>query len=159
MIVGITGHRPTLLGGYKIPNTTFNFLVSETEKFLIETKADKIITGMCIGYDQWVAELAIKLKIPFIAAVPFIGQELLWPKESQQRYRTLIDHADQVEIVNPGGFASWKMQARNRWIVDHCDLLLAAFDGSSKGGTFNCVEYAKESSKNIKLINPKEASK
>jgi uncharacterized phage-like protein YoqJ len=156
MIIGITGHRPKTLGGYNIPNPTYNFVLSETEKFLRQSEATKIVTGMCIGYDQWVAQLAMKLHIPFIAAVPFIGQELLWPKENQTLYRKILSQADQVEIVSPGGFASWKMHARNRWIVDHSDVMLAAFDGS-KGGTFNCIEYAKEQKKQIKIINPLEA--
>lgn len=158
MIVGITGHRPKILGGYKIPNPTYRFIVSETEKFLTENKATKIITGMCIGYDQWAAELAIKLKIPFIAAIPFIGQELLWPTDSQLAYRKILSQAEHVEIVSPGGFASWKMHARNRWIVDHSDVMLAAFNGT-KGGTFNCIEYAKEQNKQLKIINPLEATK
>lgn len=158
MILGVTGHKPNKLGSYKIPNPTYNFVMAETAKTVLEYKPSKIITGLCIGYAQWVAELAIKLNIPFIAAVPFMGQELLWSKDAQSTYRQLLHHADVVEVVSPGGFASWKMQARNQWIVNNCTLLLAAFDGSP-GGTYNCLDYAKEQDKKIKIINPLEARK
>src|SRR6478752_3152397 len=35
----------------------------------------------------------------------------------------------------------WVYQARNKWMVDHCDMVVAYFDGSS-GGTNNCINYA-----------------
>jgi len=155
MIIGVTGHRPAKLGGYKVPNNTYKFVMAETAKIVAECKPDKIITGMCIGYDQWVAQLAIKLKIPFIAAIPFVGQELLWPKDTQAHYQDLLAYAEQVEVVSPGAFASWKMQARNQWIVNNSDLIIGAFDGS-KGGTYNCLEYSKEMNKKIRTINPLE---
>jgi uncharacterized phage-like protein YoqJ len=44
--------------------------------------------------------------------------------------------------VSPGGFTSYAMQIRNEWMVDHCDLLVALWDGSP-GGTGNCIRYAK----------------
>jgi len=156
MIIGVTGHRPNKLGSFKIPNPTYNFVMDKTLSIIKEYKPTKIITGMCIGYDQWVANLAIKLKIPFVAAIPFLGQELLWPPDTQKYYRKLLSHAAQIEIVSAGAFASWKMQARNQWIVNNSDLIIAAFDGS-RGGTFNCIEYAKENNKTILTINPLEA--
>lgn len=156
MILGITGHRPKAIGGFKIPNPIYSYIMLETEKIICEHRPEKIITGMCIGYDHWVAELALKLHIPFVAAVPFIGQELLWPPEVQVYYRNLLSKADQMVVVSPGGFASWKMQARNQWIVNNSDVLLAAFSGK-QGGTYNCVEYAKAQNKIIKIINPFEA--
>ena len=159
-VLGVTGHRPNKLGGYSTPNPIYNFVVSETEKFLLKHKPSKIITGMCIGYDQWVAELAIKLQIPFVAAIPFIGQESLWPSAAQNHYKDLLAQAEHIEIVNKGGFASWKLHARNRWIVDHSSVVLAAYnDVSHSGGTYNCLTYAKEKNRSITIINHLEADK
>lgn len=154
MQLGVTGHRLSKLGmGYTIPNAMYSRILQESEQIILTIKPDKIITGMCIGYDQIIAELALKLNIPFVAAIPFVGQELLWPKDIQECYRSLLAQAEHIEVVNPGGFASWKMQARNKWIVDHSDVLLALFAGI-KGGTYNCIEYAKEIQKPIKIIDP-----
>ena len=155
-ILGITGHRPNKLGSYKIPNPIYNYIVSESKKAIHLIKPSKIITGMAIGYDQIIANLALELNIPFIAAVPFTGQELFWPPDSQEQYRDLLSKADDLVVVNKGGFAAWKMQTRNEWIVNNSDMMLAAFDGT-KGGTANCVEYAKTKNKSVKIINPLEA--
>ena len=41
-------------------------------------------------------------------------------------------------------------------MVDNCDLLIALWDGKSKSGTTNCVNYAKNKlKKDILIINPK----
>lgn len=152
-IIAGTGHRPSNLGGYKIPNPVYNYVFEETSKILLDKKPAKVLTGMAIGYDQMLAEACIKLQIPFIAALPFLGQELWWPKETQKHYHSLLEHAEQVEVISAGGFASWKMQARNKWLVDNCNLLVAAYCGT-KGGTHNCIEYAKEIKRNILIIDP-----
>lgn len=158
MIIGFSGHRPTNLGGYKIPNPTYDYVVSRTTEALKELKPNKIITGMAIGYDQWVAEIAIKLNIPFIAAVPFLGQELLWPKSSQEYYQKLLAHAERVEIVSRGAYASWKMQARNKWIVDNSNSMIVAYNQNIKiGGTFNCVSEIQEQKKPLIIIDPTNA--
>jgi uncharacterized phage-like protein YoqJ len=44
------------------------------------------------------------------------------------------------------------MQIRNEWMVDRCDKLIAVWDGS-KGGTGNCVDYAKSVNKDIFRID------
>ena len=46
-----------------------------------------------------------------------------------------------------------KMQTRNEWMVNHCDKLIAVWNGSD-GGTGNCVNYAKSINKEIIYINP-----
>ena len=86
MIAAFTGHRPNKLGGFKIPNPIYNFINDEITRTLTDLKPKKVITGMALGVDQWAAEVCIKLGVPFVAAVPFRGQELYWPEESRKRY-------------------------------------------------------------------------
>jgi len=96
---------------------------------------------MALGWDQALAQAAVDMKIPFDAAVPFVGQESRWPAESAKRYRSLLSQARNVTVVCDGGYAAWKLQRRNIWMVDHCDAVLALWNGSD-GGTANCVRYA-----------------
>jgi uncharacterized phage-like protein YoqJ len=70
---------------------------------------------MALGVDQDFAEICIQLGIPFTAAVPHLGQEVLWPEESQNKYRGLLGQAAQIVIVSPGGYAAWKLQKRNEY--------------------------------------------
>jgi len=43
----------------------------------------------------------------------------------------------------------------NEWMVDNSSILIAIYDGSKNGGTFNCIEYAKNKGKEIIVIDPK----
>lgn len=152
--VAFTGHRPDKLGGYKLPNSTYLYVCQQIEKTLIEVKPDRIISGMALGVDQWAAFIAWKLKIPFLAAIPFINQESMWPEQSRKTYHALLKVASEQVIVSEGAYSAEKMQIRNAWMVDHCDKLIAIWDGTP-GGTGNCVKYAQAVGKEIIFINPR----
>ncbi len=154
MIVAFTGHRPDKLGGYELPNPTYLKVCKDIDRTLKELKVEKVISGMALGVDQWAASIAIKLGIPFVAAVPFLGQEGMWPNQSKKIYKFLLDKAGEIVIVNEGGFTAKKLQLRNEWMVDNCDVLIAVYNGDDKGGTANCVRYAKEKKKEIVFIKP-----
>lgn len=155
MIVGFTGHRPDKLGGYKVPNPTYIKVCQKIDTTLRDLQPEKVISGMALGIDQWAANIAYKLGIPFIAAVPFEGQESAWPQPSQKAFRLLLKRASEIVIVSPGGYAPAKMQIRNEWIVDNSNKLIAVWDGSP-GGTGNCVNYAKSKNRDILFINPRD---
>lgn len=160
MIIGITGHRlGKYLGGYTFPNKvtdkvtkllrrTFN----ELSESILEPNLT-IITGMAIGTDMIAAQLAVDMELPFIAAVPFIGQEKVWPEEHQKQYKSLLKKAKEVKIVSEGGFAGWKLQKRNEWIVDNCDVLVAVWHHTQPAsGTYNCLKYARSIKKDTVII-------
>lgn len=154
MIVAFTGHRPDKLGGYQLPNDTYLKVCKDIDKVLRELKPEKVITGMALGVDQWAAMVAHKLHIPFLAAIPFERQEEMWPESSKKIYRLLRKLATEEVVVSDGKYSADKMQTRNKWMVDNCDKLIAVWDGS-RGGTGNCVEYAKSINKDILYINPR----
>lgn len=153
MIVAFSGHRPDKLGGYNLPNPTYVSVCQKLEAILKELKPDKAISGMALGIDQWAANICIKLGIPFIAAIPFIGQERVWPAESQRIYKILLVRAAEQHIVCEGGYAAQKLQIRNEYMVDNADLVVTVWDGSP-GGTGNCVAYAEKVKKPIHRIIP-----
>lgn len=148
MTVAGTGHRPNKLGGYS--KQAFNKLIAIVESWLRVNKPDHVISGMALGWDQALAQAAIYCNIPFTAAIPFKGQELAWPKKSQEYYHFLLSRANTVKIICEGGYSPNKMQIRNEWMVDNCDKLLAMYD-ETPGGTANCIAYA--NSKGVEIIN------
>lgn len=152
MILAWTGHRPDEIGGYE-PNPTKDRVEEHIIDLLKFLKPEKCIVGMALGVDQMVAEACIKLGIPFIAAIPFKGQESVWPEAAQNKYRDLLSKAAEVVVVCEGPYAPWKMQKRNEWMVDHGDALGAVWNGSD-GGTANCYKYAEKVEKTIYLIDP-----
>lgn len=155
MIVAFTGHRPDKLGGYHVPNPVYNHVCQQIEKVLIEFQPEKVISGMALGVDQWAAYIAYKLNIPFMAAIPFEGQETAWPAKSQQTYQKLVKLASEQVIVSAGKYSGLKMQIRNEWMVNQCDKLIAVYNGDISGGTFNCIQYAKNVKKDIYYIDLK----
>lgn len=155
-ILAGTGHRPNDgLGGYLIPNPIYTYVYQQTEKILLQEEPDKIISGMALGFDTIIAQLAIKLNIPFVAAVPFKGQECKWPQASQDIYHDLIKQASEVVVVCDGGYSVQKMQWRNEFMVNECNKLLACWKQSKQyGGTYNCIQYARSINKEIIIIDP-----
>ncbi len=142
----VTGHRPNKLGGfdYRITNRLYHVALEA----LMEHWPAEVITGMALGWDQAIAEAALTLKIPFIAAIPFEGQERLWPPAAQDRFRSLRLKAASEVIVSLGGYEVAKMHTRNEWMVDRSVGVIALWDGSS-GGTGGCVQYAKLTGKPV----------
>lgn len=139
MIVAGSGHRPEKVGGYS--KEAQEVLVKIARDWLVRHNVSRVITGMALGWDQALAQAAQRLAIPFVAAIPFKGQESAWPKESQALYHRILEDAYDIVYVSEGGYAPWKMQDRNKWMVDNADAVVALWDGSD-GGTGNCLRYA-----------------
>lgn len=154
MIVSFTGHRPNKLGGYNLPNPTYLHVCKQIHKVLREINPDKVISGMALGVDQWAANIALRLGLPLVAAVPFVGQEKAWPEKSQKIFNILLGKASEYHIVSEGDYTAQKMQIRNEWMVDRADTVIAVWDGTP-GGTGNCVKYAESKFKKIIFINPR----
>lgn len=150
MIVAATGHRPEKL----FPELPREAAYSDEARTDLVDFAFKIIrdrrqgdllmiSGMALGWDQAVAEASLKLGIPFIAAVPFVGQEKLWSGRQQTHYRWLLERALRVEIICPHSLTV-AYGIRNQWMIDKANAVLALYDGT-EGGTRHAVEYATES--------------
>lgn len=119
-----------------------------------------VISGMALGWDQAVALAAIELSIPLIAAVPFAQQDAKWQQEDRDRWESILFQTQQIIYVDRlpeyavadveiGVYHAAKLHKRNRWMVDNCSQILAIYDDSKHGGTFNCLEYAKKLDKPV----------
>lgn len=157
MIVAATGHRPDKLGGWT--KDVHNALCDFALRTLALQRPSGVISGMALGWDHAVAVACVRLGIPFVAAIPFEGQESRWPKTAQNDYQKLLLCASSVHVVcdrqqvEDGGVV-WALQERNCWMVDNSAGLLALWNGDRKGGTFNCVQYAREGKRTIKNVWP-----
>lgn len=157
MIVAGTGHRPDKLGGYLAQ--TQRALERFALLMLPLVKPSGVISGMAQGWDQALAVACVRLGIPFVAAIPFEGQESRWPRPTQENYRRLLQCASYVHVVNERdavaeGGVPWAMQKRNEWMVDNSTKLLALWNGDRSGGTFNCIEYARLGRREIVNVWP-----
>lgn len=168
MIISITGHRPNGLPkeyGYNLNNEAWTKLkeyieatIEECYKYATPNEELTLVTGMALGVDTAFWEVAAKLRknnqnIRIEAALPFVGQEKKWTEKSQKQYKKMLSESDKVTIVSEGGFATYKMMARNRYMVNKSDIIIAVICKET-GGTAQCIKYAKEHNKLIIEINP-----
>lgn len=174
MKIAITGHRPSKLGNdYNLTSPLVLAIEAEIINILqykgvifydiISSHKDMtFITGMALGIDTLFAKLAIKYNIPFMAAIPCLEQDKMWPNKSKLIYYQLITNKlCTTKFITNLPYTSTCMQERNEWMIDQIantfnNILIAVWDGS-EGGTANCVKYAKTklAENQIIYINPK----
>lgn len=155
--VCITGHRPPRIGGYDPDNELRAWVRKSLCEVMDEIRPSFAYSGMALGTDLDFVEICLRMGIPFLAALPFKGQESRWPEATQLYYWRLVHQAREIKHVSEPGYAAWKMQRRNEWMVDEIrkdGIVIAVWDGSV-GGTANCVRYAKFSQRRIIRVDPK----
>lgn len=147
-----TGHRPQkFLWRYDETDERCvklkEALAKEIEKLLAEGYTD-FLSGMAEGVDTWAAEivLALREKNPALklhCILPCREQADKWSNSARERYRDILDQADSIVYVNRV-YKKNCMLERNRFLVDHADLLLAVYNGEQRGGTAATVRYAEK---------------
>lgn len=147
---GFTGHRN--LGGFG-PSVMQQWVKREVGKFFQRVRPMEVFIGMALGADLIAAEECVRLKIPFIAVLPYIGQERAWGAAQQNWYQSVLKHARGTMVVSAGGHTNAKLHRRNHVIVDRCEKLLAVWDGR-EGGTAQCIDYAQENERDITVLDP-----
>lgn len=154
MIVAGTGHRPPRLGLGYAKDDRAKLAAFAKARLLAMGGVTRVISGGAQGWDQALAHAAAVLKIPFVVAVPFAGQESKWPLDAREYFGRLLARAAEVVIVSEGGYAAAKFIKRDHWMVDRADALLALWDGEPAGGTYATVKYAGEQGKRVDNVWP-----
>lgn len=152
LVVAGTGHRPQKLQSSwsQYESLTLPRLTLLAEKALLREKPVLVISGMALGWDTAIAQAAINLEIPLVAAVPCLNHALKWNEVQQATWQRIIDKAIAVHCPNVP-YTPAAMQIRNEWMCDRANRILALWDGSS-GGTANCLKYAKKKGVEIKNL-------
>ena len=144
-----TGHRPGKLpwGADEddIRCLALKAKISAAVESAIAEGMEHFICGMAEGCDLYFAEavLALKTRYPHItleAAIPCPTQADRWSRAQRERYHHILAQCD-VETLVQQSYTPDCMQRRNRYMVDHAALLIAANDGES-GGTRSTILYA-----------------
>jgi uncharacterized phage-like protein YoqJ len=143
VIYAATGHRP---GKAFITYTDVGVLRTFARGCIeqLSPAPTEFVSGMAPGWDQMVAWACVDLRIPVVAAVPYVGQDGLWPRPSRDAYELLLSKAARIHPVNDGPYAAWKLHKRNEWMVNNSGHMLALWDGNNSGGTYACLKYAEK---------------
>lgn len=152
MIIAGTGHRPKFLPcKYNENHMWFVNLKANLFTTLVELQPTKVISGMAIGWDTWLAEASLELNIAVSAYVPFKGQGSKWPEFAQKRYKGILEAASEVKYLSEK-YTPQAFFIRDEAMIDDCDQVLALWNPEiQSGGTFHTVQYALQHNK--PLIN------
>ncbi len=157
-----TGHRPkSLPWGYDETKKSCvlfkNVMFSIIEKAILNGYT-YFISGMALGVDMILAEMVLNLKnkyknVMIECAISCANQEKNWSKLQQKRYRDILNNADIVHYVSKNDYFANCMNDRNRYMVSHCDAVIAVWNGKPSG-TGNTIKIAKALGKKIRIVNP-----
>lgn len=144
-----TGHRPNKLPWRDNENDERCLALKESIRREVERAYDwgfrHFICGMAQGCDFYFCEAVLTLRdqrpgVTLEAAVPCEEQTEKWGAKDRARYARLLGLCD-FETMVQRHYDRGCMLRRNRYMVDHSSLLIAAFDGSG-GGTMYTLAYA-----------------
>lgn len=168
--IALTGHRPTKLGGYDTSLPSYRKLQDDLEQFIAYQlqSYDVIVghSGLALGADTIWSKAILNMRqkhpnrVQFHAEIPFMEQHNKWFKKSDiDFWLEQVNSADYKTIyMDSNTELSTKnvvkaLDDRNIGMIDHADILIAVWDGSS-GGTGNAVHYAKSINKQIQYVKP-----
>lgn len=166
-VCAVTGHRPNRFQfqyneDHILCKTLKKAILDEFRRMYDEQQVRHIYVGGALGVDMWAGEAVLRLKkmpgygdLQLHIALPFNGHDSKWNQNSKERLAFLIRHCDEcVTVCQTSSRDSYL--ARNRYMVDHADMLLAVYDNekSLRSGTMHTVNYAQKRNLPIILIHP-----
>lgn len=155
--IALTGHRqPRLFDSdpYSRANMVYlyNFLIKAIPDALEGMGIDRgeevrFRNGLAGGYDLTACAVLQTLGIPYIATIPFRGQESRWPDRwLRDFYNRSLDMAEEVKCdpvwLQKGLKVAYIL--RDHDMVDCSQKMLGLYDGSLDGGTYETFSYAQK---------------
>lgn len=144
-----TGHRPGKLPwGYDEEDPRCLALkrrIADAAEAAYEEGYRHFLCGMALGCDLYFCEAVLALRearpgVTVEATIPCPTQADAWAPDQRERYKRLVEACDFETLVS-AQYTPYCMQRRDRYMVDHSSLLIAAFDGTP-GGTQYTMQYA-----------------
>ncbi len=161
-----TGHRPESL---KIPfdenSPRFSALKNVISDIIDQAISDgytDFYCGMARGIDMLCAALVLdKTKtnsaLRLHAALPCPNQSDGWRAKDIKLFDDILSQCASKTVISPF-YTPECMLARNRFMVDNSQRVIAVWNGFYRGGTAYTVRYAKKQMKEIYLIRPRDLS-
>ena len=117
----------------------------------------QFISGMARGCDLYFAEAVLALReaepdILLECARPCQAQADGWPEAERARYQAILDRCN-LETLVQHSYDRFCMIRRNRYMVDRSGVLIAVYNGTPKGGTFQTLAYAMQKGLTVHTID------
>lgn len=143
MVIGGTGHRPHHLPcKYNEEHPWCTQLKLDVSTWLKKNKPDAVISGMALGWDTWIAEAALELKIPLYAYLPYKDQGSNWLEGAKIRLQGILDEATEIKIASEE-YRKDCFLKRDKMIVEASDYMICLLKPwSEHSGTKYTMDYA-----------------
>ncbi len=160
--VCFTGHRPKKMFANYNENSAefFAFKQNLHEKIVnsINEGYKTFYSGMAMGVDIIAFEMLIKLKntypdLVLIGVMPSKNQCYYWSNDWISRHANIRKHCDSLMVMGAENNYNSGYFARNRYLVDNSNLVIAVYNGDEKSGTGYTVNYAIKKGKSIEYIH------
>lgn len=155
-----SGHRPGKLPWGENESDPRCLVLKDSIRKALENAYNSgyrhFICGMAQGCDFYFCEAVQSLRddrpgVTLEAAIPCETQADKWSPADKERYRRLVGLCD-FETMVQHTYDRGCMLRRNRYMVDHSSLLIAAYDGSG-GGTLYTATYAMKHGVDVEIID------
>ncbi|MBN1776710.1 MAG: DUF1273 family protein [Clostridiales bacterium] len=152
--VGITGHRD--LRNFDHARLTAD--IRRELSALAQEHAQRVmLSSLAAGADQLCAGIGLDLGYQLIVLLPFAGFRDGFTGDGLMKFDSLLNSAKQTIIVSTNQNADVAYLEAGKYVADHCDVLLAVWDGeaqTSQCGTQAVIEYAKKINRKVTIIKP-----
>lgn len=126
---------------------------------LVELGYKKFILSLSFGIELAAAEMVIEMKkahpeIKIISALPYHGYEEKWGMQQL----VILQQSNKIMYVSDPGYAGYKLQFRNEWMIRQSAVVVAIWDGKDTV-TQKAVQYALRAKQKPSVIQINPATK
>ena len=140
----ITGHRKT-----GISENLICSIVQELTLAAIADGANHFYMGCSWGVDLIAGQVWTDMFLDWTAVKPCADHGVGVWLEAMMEYRDrVLKQAQEIETLRER-YKPGCLNARNEWMVNRSEIVIAIFDGRQRGGTKHCLSYARRQGKRI----------
>ncbi len=151
MKISFTGHR----------NIEDEGLTAELDRTILEyVQGDDVtfLSGMAQGFDLLAAERVLAARqlhddVRLCCVVPYSAQARSFSESDRRRYALVLEQADEV-IELESHYSHGVYYRRNKYLIEHSEIVIAYYDGLGKGGTAYTIRCAKQKRREIRNLYP-----
>ncbi len=149
--IGVTGHRTLDHAVRESVDEELDGLFSHLTGLPTTDGRLRAVSSLASGADQMFAEAALRHGIPIEVVIPFASFIEDFAEGSERdSYERLLSAAASITRLPWEERSNGAYLAGGVWVVDHCDLLIAIWNGekaAGAGGTGEVVGYSRDAGK------------
>lgn len=149
--LGVTGHR-------QLPEAARSYAEQAITELLLDRTSPVVgLSSLAEGADQIFADVLLRNGGILHAVIPCWGYASTFTEAGRQSYLRLLSAARSVTTLAYAKPSEQAFDAAGQYIVEHCDMLIAVWDGQPArglGGTADAVAHARKLGREVAVTWP-----